>query len=162
LYAASGRLIPFNWNAPTGSTVTAFSTLEGIELLPCRIASSAHPLVDVFVFIGPAVRANSNFTRLLRLYRSALPRHELSLLFHSETDNAAVCDCITRLVTASGAGHRDATMILVAYRHGLRTSELCELTDLNDLRVPEDRRIKLEDVTDVLSDGCRLEPFTER
>jgi integrase len=25
-------------------------------------------------------------------------------------------------------GHRDATMILVAYRHGLRASEICELT----------------------------------
>jgi integrase len=24
-------------------------------------------------------------------------------------------------------GHRDATMVLVAYRHGLRASELCEL-----------------------------------
>src|SRR5262249_33732536 len=24
-------------------------------------------------------------------------------------------------------GHRDATMILVAYRHGLRTSEVCDL-----------------------------------
>jgi len=24
-------------------------------------------------------------------------------------------------------GHRDATMILVAYRHGLRASEICEL-----------------------------------
>ena len=26
LYAASGRLIPFNSNSPTGSTFTAFST----------------------------------------------------------------------------------------------------------------------------------------
>jgi integrase len=25
-------------------------------------------------------------------------------------------------------GHRDATMILVAYRHGLRASEICDLT----------------------------------
>ena len=25
-------------------------------------------------------------------------------------------------------GHRDATMVLVAYRHGLRASEICELT----------------------------------
>jgi integrase len=24
-------------------------------------------------------------------------------------------------------GHRDATMILIGYRHGLRTSELCDL-----------------------------------
>jgi integrase len=26
-------------------------------------------------------------------------------------------------------GHRDATMILVAYRHGLRASEVCDLCD---------------------------------
>ncbi len=34
---------------------------------------------------------------------------------------------VNRLITATGAnryGHRDATMILVAYRHGLRASEL--------------------------------------
>ena len=29
---------------------------------------------------------------------------------------------------ANRYGHRDATMILVAYRHGLRASEICELT----------------------------------
>src|SRR5207249_904373 len=28
---------------------------------------------------------------------------------------------------ASRYGHRDATMILIAYRHGLRASELCDL-----------------------------------
>jgi hypothetical protein len=28
LYAAKGRLIPFNSNSPTGSTVTAFSTFD--------------------------------------------------------------------------------------------------------------------------------------
>jgi type 1 fimbriae regulatory protein FimE len=27
----------------------------------------------------------------------------------------------------SRRGHRDATMILVAYRHGLRASEVCDL-----------------------------------
>jgi integrase len=27
----------------------------------------------------------------------------------------------------SRPGHRDATMILVAYRHGLRASEVCDL-----------------------------------
>src|SRR6266699_6794242 len=38
---------------------------------------------------------------------------------------------IERLMTAarkgSRWGHRDATMILLAYRHGLRASELCDL-----------------------------------
>jgi integrase len=28
---------------------------------------------------------------------------------------------------SSRYGHRDATMILIGYRHGLRASELCEL-----------------------------------
>jgi integrase len=38
---------------------------------------------------------------------------------------------VERLMTAarkgSRWGHRDATMILVAYRHGLRACELCDL-----------------------------------
>src|SRR5258708_16337285 len=37
---------------------------------------------------------------------------------------------VERLMKAAGDnrnGHRDATMILLAYRHGLRASELCEL-----------------------------------
>jgi len=37
---------------------------------------------------------------------------------------------VERLVCAARAnryGHRDATMILIAYRHGLRASEICEL-----------------------------------
>ena len=38
---------------------------------------------------------------------------------------------IERLMAAarksSRYGHRDATMILIGYRHGLRASELCEL-----------------------------------
>jgi integrase len=39
---------------------------------------------------------------------------------------------VARLAEAAKAnryGHRDATMILVAYRHGLRASELTELAD---------------------------------
>ena len=38
---------------------------------------------------------------------------------------------IEKLIEAAKSnryGHRDATMILVAYRHGLRASEICELT----------------------------------
>jgi integrase len=38
---------------------------------------------------------------------------------------------VERLMKAAGDnrhGHRDATMILLAYRHGLRASELCSLT----------------------------------
>ena len=40
-------------------------------------------------------------------------------------------DEVERLMTAARAksrwGHRDATMILIGYRHGLRASELCDL-----------------------------------
>src|SRR5260370_7159109 len=40
-------------------------------------------------------------------------------------------------------GHRDATMILIAYRHGLRASELCDLqwhqADLAPARPPVPR-----------------------
>jgi type 1 fimbriae regulatory protein FimB/type 1 fimbriae regulatory protein FimE len=34
---------------------------------------------------------------------------------------------VGRLIEAASNGHRDATMILVAYRHGLRASEICDL-----------------------------------
>ncbi|HUD02895.1 MAG TPA: tyrosine-type recombinase/integrase [Candidatus Paceibacterota bacterium] len=34
---------------------------------------------------------------------------------------------VERARSRGGYGHRDATMILVAYRHGLRASELCAL-----------------------------------
>ena len=34
-------------------------------------------------------------------------------------------NCCTR--KSSRYGHRDATMILIGYRHGLRASELCDL-----------------------------------
>jgi integrase len=37
---------------------------------------------------------------------------------------------VDRLIEAAKGnrwGHRDATMILIAYRHGLRASELCDL-----------------------------------
>src|SRR5215831_18930473 len=38
-------------------------------------------------------------------------------------------DCLQEAARKhSRYGHRDATAILIAYRHGLRASELCELT----------------------------------
>ena len=43
LYAARGRLIPFNSNSPTGSTVTAFSTFintRGLMTICPGLASS--------------------------------------------------------------------------------------------------------------------------
>jgi integrase len=43
-------------------------------------------------------------------------------------------------------GHRDATAILIAYRHGLRASELCDLTwnmiELDSGRIHVVRRAK--------------------
>jgi hypothetical protein len=47
LYAASGRLIPFNSNSPTGSTVTAFSTFVSTREL-MRICA---PVMDVVVWL---------------------------------------------------------------------------------------------------------------
>jgi integrase len=40
-----------------------------------------------------------------------------------ETEVAA----LIKAASANRSGHRDATMILVAYRHGLRASEVCGL-----------------------------------
>src|SRR5262245_22241329 len=39
----------------------------------------------------------------------------------------AEIDRLTRSAKANRYGHRDTTMILVAYRHGLRSSELVDL-----------------------------------
>jgi integrase len=46
---------------------------------------------------------------------------------------AAEIDKLIEAAKGNRHGHRDATMILVAYRHGLRASEICELRweDLN-------------------------------
>src|SRR5262245_7461479 len=47
---------------------------------------------------------------------------------------------IERLMAAarksSRHGHRDATMILIGYRHGLRASELCDLLTASPLGFP--------------------------
>ena len=42
----------------------------------------------------------------------------------TEREVETLMDCARR---RSRYGHRDSTMILVAYRHGLRASELCDL-----------------------------------
>src|SRR5450631_4478041 len=60
--------------------------------------------------------------------RAVTPRRRLNSEFRSrehltETE-------VEKLIEASKDnryGHRDATMILVAYRHGLRASEVCDL-----------------------------------
>jgi integrase len=40
---------------------------------------------------------------------------------------AAEVETLVEAAKASRHGHRDATMILVAFRHGLRAAELCDL-----------------------------------
>ena len=42
----------------------------------------------------------------------------------TEKEIERLMDCARK---RSRYGHRDATMVLVAYRHGLRASELCDL-----------------------------------
>jgi integrase len=51
----------------------------------------------------------------------------------SASKTAAEIDKLIEAAKGNRHGHRDATMILVAYRHGLRASEICELRweDLN-------------------------------
>src|SRR5262249_60509816 len=52
------------------------------------------------------------------------PNHELRVREHLTERE------VEKLIEAARGnrwGHRDATMILVAYRHGLRASELCDL-----------------------------------
>ena len=60
---------------------------------------------------GCRARSKNGCVRCLRLNSSET---EIEKLIEAAKDNRY--------------GHRDATMILVAYRHGLRASEICELT----------------------------------
>ena len=58
--------------------------------------------------VGPLRRPNSDFRS-----REHLTEAEVEKLIETSKDNRY--------------GHRDATMILMAYRHGLRASEICDL-----------------------------------
>ena len=72
--------------------------------------------------------------------------------------------------SGSRYGHRDSTMILIAYRHGLRASELCDLqwsqVDLNagTLRVRRRKLLALSTVAHELV--CKFKagslPITEQ
>jgi hypothetical protein len=63
LYAARGRLIPFNSNSPTGSTLTVFSTFVSTRAL---------------IKICPDYHAATAFVALLRFGFGALRRRPLS------------------------------------------------------------------------------------
>src|SRR4029077_18997294 len=58
----------------------------------------------------------------------------------TEREIERLMDCARKF---SRRGHRDATMILVAYRHGLRASEVCDLqweqSELSEGRRPVHR-----------------------
>ena len=69
--------------------------------------------------------------------KRAVPRGRLPNADYRKREHLTETE-IEKLIEASKRnryGHRDATMILVAYRHGLRASEVCELTwDAIDFR----------------------------
>jgi integrase len=67
--------------------------------------------------------------------RSAIPAGRLPNSEYRKREHltGAEIDKLIEAAKGNRHGHRDATMILVAYRHGLRASEICELRweDLN-------------------------------
>jgi type 1 fimbriae regulatory protein FimB/type 1 fimbriae regulatory protein FimE len=55
-------------------------------------------------------------------------------------------------------GHRDATMILVAYRHGLRASEVCDL-QWQQIELSEGR-LHVHRVTHLVTERCAASAST--
>jgi integrase len=69
---------------------------------------------------------------------------------------------------SSRYGHRDATMILIAYRHGLRASEVCDLQwhqvelNLGRLHVRRSKRGDTERASDPRRRATNAAPAAER
>ena len=62
------------------------------------------------------------------LNRTVLPNRASNVSYRKrEHLTPAEIDKLIEAAKGNRHGHRDATLILVAYRHGLRASELCEL-----------------------------------
>ena len=82
---------------------------------------------------------NSNHFPLRRLYAEPTPQagganerksNSSAALEEQGPAHPGAPDRVERLIKAVGEnryGHRDATMILIAFRHGLRVSEVCDL-----------------------------------
>jgi type 1 fimbriae regulatory protein FimB/type 1 fimbriae regulatory protein FimE len=77
------------------------------------------------------INADRGFTAMFPAPENTAPDTELltvrqprSRRYLTEREIERLMDCARK---HSRHGHRDATMILVAYRHGLRASELCDL-----------------------------------
>src|SRR5256885_14344991 len=70
----------------------------------------------------------------LRVVKRATPKRAVGPLRPSNSElrsreHLTEAEVIKLIEAAKGNrhGHRDATMILIAYRHGLRASEICDL-----------------------------------
>ena len=56
-----------------------------------------------------------------------VPRRKPNSVYRTREHTGAEVDRLIEAAKANRWGHRDATMILVAFRHGLRSSELVDL-----------------------------------
>ena len=73
------------------------------------------------------VGAHSNFIRMKSTSKKRTPsivNLTVKRRYLTEREVDRLMDCARK---HGRYGHRDATMILVAYRHGLRASEVCDL-----------------------------------
>ncbi len=75
----------------------------------------------------PQLRLVAPITEMRTVTQKAPGRRPNAELRTREHLTGAEVDRLMEAVKDSRHGHRDATMILLAYRHGLRASELCDL-----------------------------------
>jgi type 1 fimbriae regulatory protein FimB/type 1 fimbriae regulatory protein FimE len=81
---------------------------------------------------------NGRFSSMKSVSASALPSIQnltVKRRYLTEREIEHLVDCARK---RSRYGHRDATMVLVAYRHGLRASETCDL-QWHQVELPEGR-----------------------
>jgi integrase len=74
--------------------------------------------------LAKRIRRNENLIAAVMAHHPALTRQGRSRRYLTGKEIERLMDCARR---HGRYGHRDATMILVAYRHGLRASEVCDL-----------------------------------
>src|SRR6516225_9119581 len=75
----------------------------------------------------PQLVRPSNENRSVRLRSRTPTRPSNSALRPREYLTPSEVETLIRIDRKGRYGHRDATLILVAYRHGLRAIELCDL-----------------------------------
>jgi hypothetical protein len=99
LYAARGRLIPFNSNSPTGSTLTAFSTFV---ILAALIANGRIGYRRRLQFAGSTIQGghSDQLNRVLRTHEADL---KVAGIFDGYFCGAKITSAVIRISPINGA-----------------------------------------------------------